>query len=394
MREPTRSLMTTGLTMPTHRRLLALAAAAAIAAAGLAATPLASRVAAQDDAACELGGDLIFHGWAGEDGPDVAAPFLDENGITVQATYVATAEDPLTAFNTGQRGQMDLIAYNKDFGNSVLDADIELFQPLDLSRIPNAEGLFPALKSADWVARDGEVYGIPLVWGDEPLVYNPEVWSAEDIPAKYTGFSDPKWAGELTMVDDPVANTWLWARALGHEKPARLTQAQLDEVIDVMAETKPNVVAFATDLGDQADILIRGDASMAIGGWAFQKVLAEEAGVDLAIGLPSEDATFYWADVYAIAVDSPNECNAYAFIDFMMDPANNAAMAASLGSGATIASAVELLDADTAALYDYSIPEDPTSVLGTQVVVPPAEDDGDIVGLAAWNAAWQDFKLR
>ena len=217
MREPTRSLMTTGLTMPTHRRLLALAAAAAIAAAGLAATPLASRVAAQDDAACELGGDLIFHGWAGEDGPDVAAPFLDENGITVQATYVATAEDPLTAFNTGQRGQMDLIAYNKDFGNSVLDADIELFQPLDLSRIPNAEGLFPALKSADWVARDGEVYGIPLVWGDEPLVYNPEVWSAEDIPAKYTGFSDPKWAGELTMVDDPVANTWLWARALGHE---------------------------------------------------------------------------------------------------------------------------------------------------------------------------------
>ena len=394
MHDPARTTTATGLTMPTHRRFMAILAAGAIVAAALAATPLATRVAAQDAASCELGGDLFFHGWAGEDGPDVVAPFLDENGITVNAVYVAAAEDPLTAFNTGQRGQMDLIAYNKDFGNSVLDAGIELFQPLDMSRIPNAAGLFPALQTATWAARDGQTYGIPLVWGDEPLVYNPAVWSEEDIPAKYTGFSDPKWAGELTMVDDPVANTWLWAKSLGHAEPARLTQAELDEVINAMAETKPNVVAFATDLGDQADILIRGDASMAIGGWAFQKVLAQEAGVDLAIGLPSEDGTYYWADAYALAVDAPNECNAYAFINFMMDPANNAAMATALGSGATIASAAELLDADTAALYDYTLPEDPDSVLGTQVVFPPAEDDGDIVGLAKWNEAWQEFKLR
>jgi spermidine/putrescine-binding protein len=380
--------------MPSRRRRLAVLVAGLITAAALVAAPVAPVALAQEGGSCELGGDLFFHGWAGEDGPDVAAPFLQEHGITVNATYVATAEDPLTAFNTGQRGAMDIIAYNKDFGNTVLNAGIELFQPLDISRIPNAAGLFPALQTAEWARRGDVVYGIPLVWGDEPLVYDPAKWSAEDLPAKYTGFSDPKYASELTMVDDPVANTWLWAKSLGHPEPARLTQEQLDEVIDVMAETKPNVVAFATDLGDQADILIRGDASIAIGGWAFQKVLAEEAGVELAIGLPEEDGTYFWADVYAIAVDAPNECNAYAFIDYMMDPANNAAMATALGSGATIVDAVPLLDEDSRALYDYTIPEDPGSVLGTQVVLPPAEDEGDIVGLAKWNEAWQDFKLR
>jgi spermidine/putrescine-binding protein len=375
--------------------VLMLAAAGAVAAAALVSsslTQVARAQTAQPD--CALGGDLNFIGWAGEDGPEVAGAWLEENGITVNATYVSGAEDPLTAFNTGQRGQMDIIAYNKDFGNTVLDAGIELFQPLDMSRIPNAEGLFPALKNAEWATRDGQTYGIPLVWGDEPLVYNPASWSPEDIPPKYTGFSDPKWAGALTMVDDPVANTWLWSRSLGHPEPARITQEQLDEVINVMAETKPNVVAFATDLGDQGDILIRGDATMAIGGWAYQKVLGAEADVELSIGLPSEDGTYYWADAYAIAVDAPNLCNAYAFIDFMMDPANNAAMATALGSGATIESAVDLLDEETRALYDYTIPEDPDSVLGTQVVFPPAEDDGDIVGLGKWNEAWQDFKLR
>lgn len=390
MHEPTTAM----LPMLAPRRLVTLAVGVA-AAAAMVMAPVAPRVLAQQASpSCELGGDLYFHGWSGEDGPDVAGPWLQENGITVNATYVSTAEDPLTAFNTGQRGAMDIIAYNKDFGNTVLNAGIELFQPLDMSRIPNAEGLFPALKNAEWARRGDEVYGIPLVWGDEPLVYNPANWSEADLPTRYTGFSDPRFAGHLTMVDDPVANTWLWARSLGHAEPARLTQAQLDEVIDVMAETKPNVVAFATDLGDQADILIRGDATIAIGGWAFQKVLAAQAGVDLAIGLPVEDGTYYWSDAYAIAVDAPNECNAYAFINFMMDPANNAAMATALGSGATIEAAVPLLDEETAALYDYSIPTDPDSVLGTQVVFPPAEDEGDIVGLAKWNEAWQEFKVR
>src|SRR5688572_3613078 len=276
-----------------RRRLLVLASAVALTVLAVSSSPLAQSTRAQDD--CELGGDLNFIGWAGEDGPEVAAEWLAENGITVNPTYAAAAEDPLTAFNTGQRGTMDLIAYNKDFGNTVLNAGIELFQPLDMSRVPNAEGLFPALKNAEWATRDGNVYGLPLVWGDEPLVYDPAIWTPEDIPAKYTGFSDPKWAGHLTMVDDPVANTWLWAKSLGHPEPARLTQEQLDEVIDVMAETKPNVVTFATDLGDQGNILINGDATMAIGGWAFQKVMGEEAGKELAIGLPSEDGTYYWA---------------------------------------------------------------------------------------------------
>ena len=226
--------------------------------------------------------------------------------------------------------------------------------------MPNAEALFPALKNAEWATRDGNVYGLPLVWGDEPLVYDPATWAPEDIPAKYTGFSDPKWAGHLTMVDDPVANTWLWAKSLGHAEPARLTQEELDEVIDVMAETKPNVVSFATDLGDQADILIRGDATMGIGGWAYQKVLGDQAGKELAVGLPSEDGTYYWSDAYALAVDAPNECNAYAFMNFMMDPTNNAAMATALGSGATITSAVPLLDEGTKALYDYTIPRSPS----------------------------------
>ena len=339
-----------------------------------------------------LGGPLNFMGYPGEDAASVAKSFFEQNGITMNPTYIASPDEVLTKFNTGGRGQMDLIANNKDFQRNMVQGGVELYAPLDLSRIPNQAGLFPIFKEGNWVTKDGQTYGVPLIWGDEPCTFLPTKWDGP--PAKYTDFADPKWAGELCMVDDPVANTWLWAKSIGNGDPSRLTQAQLDATVESMIQTKPNIVVFAKDLGDQADILVRGDASMGIGGWAYQIVLAAEKGVELKAASPSEDGTFYWSDAYGIAVDAPNPDNAYAFMNYMVDAANNAAIATELGSAVTVAASVALLDPATAALYNYGIVEDPTGgVLASQVVSPPREAEGDIVGLPEWLAGWEAFKL-
>ena len=82
-----------------------------------------------------------------------------------------------------------------------------------MARIPNAAGLFPAFKDAPWLTKDGKTYGIPMIWGDEPCVYDPKKWDA--MPAKYTDFADPKYKGELVLLDDPFGNIWLFAKSLG-----------------------------------------------------------------------------------------------------------------------------------------------------------------------------------
>jgi spermidine/putrescine transport system substrate-binding protein len=338
-----------------------------------------------------LGGNLNFIGYDGEDARNVAKPFFEVNGITMNPTYIAEAFEPLTRFQTGGRGQMDLISDNKDFMRSVLDAGEELFSPLDMTRIPNAAGLFPALQQPSWLYRDGKTYGIPLIWGDEPCVWDPAKWDGP--PAKYTDFADPKWAGELVLVDDSVANTWLWAKSLGMPEPNKLTQAQLDQTIDEMLKMKPNVVTLTATLGDQADVLIRGDASMGIGGWAYQILIAKDKGVTLVSGTPADDGTYYWSDAYAIALDAPNADNAYGFIDYMMSPEANAAIASELGSACTMEAALPLVDPAIAALYPYDQVKQPGGVLDTQEVIPPAVDQGDIVGIAKWKEAWQRWKI-
>ena len=81
-------------------------------------------------------------------------------------------------------------------------------------------------------------------------------------------------------------------------------------------------------------------------------------------------------------------------MNYMVDAANNAAIATELGSAVTVAASVALLDPATAALYNYGIVEDPTGgVLASQVVSPPREAEGDIVGLPEWLAGWEAFKL-
>jgi len=343
-------------------------------------------------AEAKLGGPLNFFGYDGEQGANVAKDFLAKNNIQMNAAFAGAADETLTRFKTGGRGSMDIMTMNKDFQRSVIDAKVELFQPLDLAQIPNAAGLFPGFKDANWVVRDGKTYAVPMIWGDEPCIWNPEKW--DGVPERYTDFADPKYKGELVLLDDPFGNIWLFAKSVGVADPSKLTKADLDKAVAAMMTIKPNVAAIGASLGDMADIMIRGDASMGLGGWAYQTVIAKEKGVKLVVGSPKIDDRFFWSDAYSIAIDAPNSANAHAFINFMTSPESNAALATELGSGATVEKAYDLLSEDMKNLYDYSHVRAPgAGILGSQTVVPKQEAEGDFVAAQAWVEAWQAFKV-
>ena len=344
------------------------------------------------DALAGVGGELNYFGWDGENAANVAKDFLAKNNIQMQASFQVSGDEALTRFNTGGRGTLDLLTPNKDFQRAILTAGTDLFQPLDMSRIPNAAGLFPAFRNAPWLVKDGKTYGVPLIWGDEPCVYNPKKW--DGVPAKYTDFADPKYKGELVFMDDPFGNIWLFAKSVGVADPSRLTAAQLKQAVDAMLTVKPNIVTIGASFADMADVMVRGDASMGICGWAYQTMIAKEKGVELKVASPATDGTYYWQDAYAIAADAPHPDNAYAFIDFMSSPESNAAIAKELGSGCTVEKAFDILDPTMQSLYPYDlVRKADAGILGTQVVFPPQEPDGDVVGAPAWVEAWQAFKL-
>lgn len=337
-----------------------------------------------------LSGTINFAGFSGEDAPKIAKPFLDKHGLTLKSAYVAGNDDMLTKLQTGGTKSVDVLTLNKDYSAAEIAA--KFVQPLDMERIPAAADLFPAFQEAPWTHVDGNVYGVPLIWGDEPCIYQPKEVSG--LPPSYTDLSDPKYKGQITTLDDAYSNIWLFSKSLGNPDPAKITQQQLDQVLDALIAVKANIVSLAASFGDMTDLLVRGDAAIAINGWAAMIGMAAEKGVTLQAATPSKDGTYYWSDAYYITSDAPNLDAAYAYIDFMIAPEQNAKVAGTLLSACTNEQALPLMPKAVSSLYDFSVVKKPSADSPlAQGILPPLKPEGDITGVQDWQAAWQKFKV-
>lgn len=339
-----------------------------------------------------VGGTLAFLGIDGEDGPAVAKPFLSQHRIKLSSSYAADNDTILTKLRTGGESQFSLLTIPKDSADR--EIMLGLVRPLDLSKLKMFNGVYPGLQKAPWITHKQAVYGVPLTWGSEPCVFNPTKFKS--MPPKYTDFADPKYKRALTTIDEPYGNQWLVAKSLGfgqNGQPNLLTQAQLDKVRDAWIQIKKNVVAMTGTFGDQTDLLVRGEASIALNSWQALVSFAKAKGVTLAYASPADDGTYYWSDSYFITAQAPNPATAYAFIDYMTSPTSNAKMAVALQSGCTVAAAHGLLPGGSiAAGYQYNLVEHQLNPDFTKVIIPPPTPAGSIVGKQAWVKSWEQVK--
>lgn len=216
------------------------------------------------------------------------------------------------------------------------------------------------------------------------------------MPPKYTDFADKKYRNALNSLDEPYGNQWLLARSLRlgqNGDYTRLTQAQLNKVRDAWIAIKPNIVSWAVTYGDQTDLLVRGESSIALNSWQALLAFAKPKGVTLAYASPADDGTYYWSDSYFITSHASNVDTVYAYLNYMTSPESNAKMATTLQSGCTAPKAVPLLAATSISKgYEYSLVASKLNANFTKVILPPAQPDGDIVGQAAWVKSWEEVK--
>jgi spermidine/putrescine-binding protein len=341
----------------------------------------------------KVGGTLDFLGVDGEDGKAIAKPFLDKNKVTLKAAYAPDNDTMLTKLRTGGTRSFDVLTISKDYAPK--EVELGFVRPLDLDRLPNFKNLFPGFTTAPWVVQDGKTYAFPLMWGSEPCVYDPAKW--KEMPPSYTDFADKKFKGALTTIDEPNGNQWLVAKSLGFGENGqnnRITQAELDQVRDAWIAIKKNVVSFSAAYGDQTDLLVRGEATIALNSWQAVVAFAQPKGKKLAFGNPKNDGTYYWSDSYYITSQAENAATAYAYIDYMTSAEANAKLAAELQSGAAIAKARDLLPAGSISKeYEYPIVE-AGKIEGdfAESILPPDVNEGNIVGKEAWAKSWQQVK--
>lgn len=334
----------------------------------------------------DIGGTLNMVIWDGYDDKEATGPFRKRYDVTVAPTYIGNNEEIFTKLRAGGTGSVDAVTPYNGYISVLFDAD--LLVPLDYSRLPNTADYIERFDKPDWNTFDGETYSAPFLWGTDPMMYNAKF--IKDPPESWMDVMNPDYKGKVVMVDDTYGQIVVWSKVLGHEPPD-LTPEQLDEVIDFLIEVKTEQArTFAASWGDVADIMARGDAWIATGGWEAITNFAAAKGGDVRWTHPKE-GDFAWTDSWCIPKEAPNEPTAYAWIDWILGTEAQPILCKNLSGGTVNEKAIDLLDRKTKSIFPY---DDLTPVFekAPYYDMPPLEPTEGIATLDDWNKAWERLK--
>ena len=361
----------------TRRRLLAAGVAGGAALAGYRRFP--SR-AAEDS--------LRMLCWAGYDNPEATAGFTAETGLAVHADYVGANDEFFTFLRAGGIGEYDIVTPSDGVVGYL--ADVDLIQPIDVSRLKNASLLFPQFVEPVWTQSGGEVYAIPLMWRTAPMVYNADKLTVP--PANWTDLTDPSFKGKVALTDDVVSHFLTWNKALGATDPARVSTVELSNTVNMLIRIKRDqAAAFVGSPNDLAHELAYGRSRVSTTGTEAIPSLPEAAGVHLALTHP-DPGDFSVCDALCIPVDAPHLDAAYAFIDHMIAAEAQAILAGSLSRGTVNPAAVSSIQGPAQTLFAYG---DLDVVFGISPLVgfPPLVDTGNgIATYVDWVVQWDRIR--
>lgn len=294
---------------------------------------------ASSDVPTELGegeGELNLVGWAGyaEDGstdPDVdwVTDFEKETGCQVNFKIGNTSDEMVQLMRTGQ---YDAVSASGDASGRLYEGgDVA---PVNVDLIPNYEDVVDTLKDQPYNTFDGQEYGVPHGRGANLLMWNPD--EVKPDPTSWSAVFDPaeagKHSGAVTAYDNPIyiADAALYLREhnpeLGIEDPYELDQEQFDAAIDLLKQQKENVGEYWADAAKEIQAFENGDTVVGTT-WQYQ---ANLLGGTAKTVLPDEGSTG-WSDTWMISSEAEHPNCAYMWLDHIISPEANAAVASWFG---------------------------------------------------------------
>ena len=74
----------------------------------------------------------------------------------------------------------------------------------------------PNLRNSPLVKINGQTYGVPFVWGPNPLLFDTTAFAQP--PDSWSVLWDPKYKGKISLWDE-LSSVYMAAQVLGYDKP-------------------------------------------------------------------------------------------------------------------------------------------------------------------------------
>lgn len=278
-------------------------------------------------------GEVSVLAWPGyvEDGSndpkvDWVSDFEKSSGCQVTVKTFGTSDEAVQLMRTGQ---YDTVSASGDATLRLIAAgDVE---PMNTALITNYPDIFDALKNKPWNSVRDVPYGIPHGRGANLLMYRsdlvkpaPDSWAAV-----FDNASQQK--GKVTAYDSPIyiADAALYLMAtkpdLGIKDPYALDSKQLAAAVDLLKKQKDNVGEYWSDYLKEIQAFKNGSSTVGTS-WQVIANVAQGEKAPVEVLLPKEGSTG-WSDTWMVGAKSKHKTCAYKFIDHIVSPKVNGAIA-------------------------------------------------------------------
>jgi putative spermidine/putrescine transport system substrate-binding protein len=296
-------------------------------------------------------GEVDILAWPGyaEDGSndpkvDWVTPFEKETGCQANVKYFGTSDE---AVNLMKTGQYDVVSASGDASlRLIASGDVA---PVNTDLVENYADVYDFLKDRDWNSVDGQMYGVPHGYGANLLMWRKD--KVDPAPTSWRSVfeKDSPYAGKITAYDSPIyiADAGLYLMNtqpdLGIENPYALDQKQLDAAVEVLKTQRANISEYWSDYLKEVQAFASGDSVIGTT-WQVIANVAESEKVPVAAILPDEGSTG-WSDTWMISSKSKHSNCAYAWMNHIISPEANAAVAEYFGESPANGKACELVSA-------------------------------------------------
>src|ERR1700733_3535618 len=255
--------------------------------------------------------------WEGYADPSFISAFEESHQCKVVASYMGTSDELVAKLRGGSASNYDVISPSSDVAASIVRAG--LAAPLDLAKIPAYSQLSSKLRESNIVKLNGQVYGVPFVWGPNPLLYDTTAFTRP--PDSWAVLWDAKYHGKVSVWDE-LSTVYMAAQMLGYDKPDpsqlyNLSDAQLDAVKKKLLELKPNIRKMWSSGGELTNLFQNHEVIAAMG-WPLMTNQLRKAKFPVGETIPKENTTG-WIDHLMITAGSENKELAYKFLAFMIE---------------------------------------------------------------------------
>ena len=278
-------------------------------------------------------GQVNIVSWAGyvENGStdksvDWVTGFEKETGCKVNNKVGSTSDEMVTLMKSGQ---YDVVSASGDASlRLIYGGDVA---PVNTDLIANYKDIFDGLKLKPWNSVGGVAYGVPHGRGANLLMYRTDV--VTPAPTSWGAVFDANspYKGKITAYDSPIyiADAALYLMKtkpeLNIKNPYALDDTQFKAAVDLLKAQNPLIGEYWSDYTKEIQAFKSGDSVLGTT-WQVITNLAKADKAPVEAILPSEGATG-WSDTWMISDKAKNPNCAYLWMNHIVSPDANAAVA-------------------------------------------------------------------